>query len=220
MYNGVTDTKECQRVNMKKKSIAIIVAIIAVLAIVGVVVAINMNNNKDGDTNNTSQTNQASNNAADPAKEFNPKSPDSLSYVSTSKTTVSGQTVESTTENDGKGTAKTSSSYGGMTTESYVTGDTVITCVNGECTKTAVDPADKEAAAFAQNASQYKDSATNAGTEACPAGTCQVWKATGEAGDVTYYIDSENRISKIVLAQTGSETTFDYKDVTITVPTV
>lgn len=104
--------------------------------------------------------------------------------------------------------------------ESYVTGDTVITCVNGECTKTAVDPADKEAAAFAQNASQYKDSATNAGTEACPAGTCQVWKATGEAGDVTYYIDSENRISKIVLAQTGSETTFDYKDVTITVPTV
>lgn len=203
---------------MKKKNIAIIVAIIAVLAIVGIVVALNMNN-KDGAADNNA-TNQTSNNTADPAKEFSPKDLGTLSYVSKTTTTVSGQTVESTTESDGKGAAKTSSSYGGMTTESYVTGDTVITCVNGECTKTTVDPADKAAAEVSQNASQYKDSAKNTGTEACPAGTCQVWKATGDAGDVTYYIDSDNRISKIVLGSTGSETTFDYKAVSITVPTV
>ncbi len=203
--------------NKNKKTIAIVVAVIALLAIVGIVVAINMNNNKDGGANN--QANQTSNDA-DPAKEFNPQALDSLSYVSTTTTTVAGQTVESTTESDGKGTLKTSSSYSGTTTDSYVMGSTVVTCVNGECSKTTVDTSSAESAALAQDASQYKDSATHSGTEACGSETCQVWKATGPAGEVTYYINGQNRIAKISMSGTGAVVTYEYKDVSITVPTV
>lgn len=206
---------------MNKKTIAIIVAVIAVLAVAGVAIAINMNNNSDT-TNN--QAGQSSNNDSaaniDPSKEFNPQSLDTLSYVATSTTTVSGQTVESTIESDGKGVTKSSSTFGGMTTESYVTGDTVITCIDGECSSSTVDATSEEGAALAQDASAYKDSATHSGSEACPAGTCQVWKATGPAGDVTYYIDDENRISKIVMSGSNAETVYEYKDVSITVPTV
>ncbi|MGH7218571.1 MAG: hypothetical protein ACREGE_03975 [Candidatus Microsaccharimonas sp.] len=207
---------------MNKKTIAIIVAVIAVLAVAGVAIAINMNNNASDDANN--QSNQTSNNetpsGVDPSKEFNPQPLNELSYVATTKTTVSGQTVESTTESDGKGTTKSSSSFGGMTTESYVKGNTVVTCVDGECSTSTVDTTSEEATSLAQDASQYKDSAKHSGTEACPAGTCQVWKASGPAGDVTYYVDDENRISKVVMSDTGAEMVYEYKDVSITIPTV
>ncbi len=206
---------------MNKKTIAIIVAVIAVLAVAGVAIAMNLNNG-NSDANNQTGQDTTNNNAAnvDPSKEFNPQSLDTLSYVATSTTTVNGQTSQSTTESDGKGTTKSSSSFGGMTTESYVTGNTVVTCVNGECSSSTVDTTSEEANSLAQDASQYKDSATNTGTEACPAGTCQVWKATGPAGDVTYYIDDENRISKIVMSSNNAETVYEYKDVSITIPTV
>ena len=205
---------------MNKKTIGIVAAVVVVLAIVGIAIALNMNKSGEGDA--SSKTNQSSSGSTssnvDPAKAFNPQPLETLSYVATSKTTVNGQTVESTIESDGKGVTKTSSSYGGMTTESYITGDTVVTCVNGECSASTVDANSEQSTALAQDASKYKDSATHVGAEDCPAGTCQVWKATGPAGDVTYYLDDKNRISKIVMAQ--AETTYDYKDVSITVPTV
>ena len=203
---------------MNKKTTAIIAAIIAILAIVGIVIAINMNNDKNDGANN--QTNQTANSNVDPSKEFNPQPVDSLSYVATSTTTVSGQTIESTTESDGEGTMKTSSTAGGMKSESYIKGDTITTCVNDECSTSKVDASAEESAAAMQDASQYKDSAKHSGTEACPAGTCQVWKATGPAGDVTYYIDDQNRISKITMSGTSTEVTYEYKDVSITIPTV
>ncbi|MES2631108.1 MAG: hypothetical protein V4611_04060 [Patescibacteria group bacterium] len=207
--------------NKNQKTIAIVAAVIALLAIVGIAAAVNMNN-KDGDANN--QTNQTSSESAsnnvNPSKEFNPQALDSLSYVATTTTTVAGQTVESQTESDGKGTVKTSTSYSGMTTDSYVSGNTVVTCVNGECSKTTVDASSEEATALAQDASKYKDSATHVGTEACGSETCQVWKATGPAGDVTYYINGQNRIAKISMSGTNAVVTYEYKDVSITVPTV
>lgn len=198
---------------MNKKTTAIIAAVIAVLAIIGIVAAVNMNNNDQGTNNQTSQTSNS-----DPAKEFNPQSLESVSYVATTKVTVSGQTVESITESDGKGTLKTSSVSGGMTSESYINGGRLTTCINGECTTATVEGNSQEAAAATQDASQYKDSAKHSGTGECPAGTCQVWKATGPAGDVTYYIDDQNRISKLVVDASGAETTYEYKDVSITVP--
>lgn len=207
---------------MNKKTIAIIVAVIAVLAVAGVAIAINMNNGSNDANNQSSQTSNDNStpSSVDPSKEFNPQALNDLSYVATTKTTVNGQTVESLTESDGKGNVKTSSSFGGMTNESYVSGSTVITCVNDECTTSTVDSSSEEATSLSQDASQYKDSAKHSGTEACPAGTCQVWKASGAAGDVTYYIDDENRISKIVMSGSGAETVYEYKDVSITIPTV
>lgn len=203
--------------NKNKTIIAIIVAVVAVLAIAGIIYAMSMNNSKTSDSvNGTSET--SSN--VDPAKEFNPEPLSTLAYVSTTSTTVAGQTVESTTESDGKGTTKTSSSFGGTTTESYVTGTTVITCVNGECTKTQAEAASEEMTATAQDASQYKSTATHTGEEACGSETCQVWKATGPAGEVMYYVNGENRIAKISMSGTGATTTYEYKSVSITVPTV
>lgn len=202
--------------NKNTKIITIVAAVIALIAIVGIVVAMNMNNQDEAAN---TQTNQATN-TTDPSKEFNPQSLDSLSYVSTSTTTVAGQTVESKTESDGKGVLKTSSSYGGTTTESYITGDTVITCVNNECSKTTVDANTEAAEDFAKEASSYKDTAEYIGTEPCGGDTCQVWKANGPAGEITYAIDSENRIAKITLAGTGAETVYEYKAVTIVVPAV
>ena len=204
---------------MNKKTTGIIVAVVAVLAIVGIVIALNMNKNSDGDTNQPNQssnTSKASN--VDPAKEFAPQPLDSLAYVATAKTTVGGQTVETVTESDGKGTFKVSSTTQGTKSESYVSGSTVISCVNDECTKSTVDADSQEAASLAPSVAEYKDSATYSGSEACPAGTCQVWKATGSLGEVTYYIDDQNRISKVVMGQ--AETVYEYKNVSITVPAV
>lgn len=203
---------------MNKKSTIIAVVAVAVLAVIGIVVAMNLNK----DTSKSEQTNTSnSTKLADPAKEFSPQALDSLAYVATSKMTVSGQTITGTTESDGKGTQKTTSETAGMKSESYITGDTVVTCMNGQCSKTTVSAADKEAsAALTSDLSKYKDSATNAGTGDCPAGTCQVWKANGPSGEVSYYIDSQNRISKIALGDGNMEMTYDYKDVSITVPSV
>lgn len=202
---------------MNKKIVIIIAAAVVVLVAVGAIVALNMNNK-------TSQPTSSSNNASkqtesiDTSKTFSPQDITKLPYVSTSTTTVSGQTVTSTTESDGKGTTKTSSTVSGMTTESYVTGNTVITCVNGACSKTTAEanPSTNQAVT---NTSQYRDTAKNTGSETIDGKTYQVWKATGQAGDVTYYIDSENRIGRMSLAS-GTTVVYDYKDVSITIPQV
>lgn len=207
---------------MNKKTTAIILAAIAILAIIGVIVAINMNSSSDNDTNN--QSGQPSDNntsrTVDPSQEFNPQTLEGLSYVATSTTTVDGQVMKSVTESDGKGKIKTSSSIEGIDSESYVDGDTVITCINGECTKSTVDASAEEQATATQDMDQYRKSAQYAGTEACSTGTCQVWKANGPVGEVTYYIDEQNRIAKVSMGAGGTETTYDYKDVSITIPTV
>lgn len=72
----------------------------------------------------------------------------------------------------------------------------------------------------AQDINQYRESAQYIGTETCPAGTCQVWRANGPGGEVSYYIDSQNRISKIRMGEGGTETTYEYKDVSIVIPAV
>lgn len=202
---------------MNKKIVIIIAAVVVVLAAVGTAVAINMNNKTDKSTDSNNNTSKEAD-KTDTSKTFNPKDLTKLSYVATSTTTVSGQTVTSTTESDGKGTTKTSSTVSGMKTESYITGNDVITCIDGECSKTTVE-ADPSASQATLNASQYRDSAKNAGTETIDGKTYQVWKATGEAGEVSYYIDSENRIGRLTLSS-GTTSVYEYKDVTITVPQV
>lgn len=201
---------------MNKKTAAIIAAVVLVLAIVGVVVALNMNKNKDNqannsDNNSSEQSNQSSTDS------FNPTDPSTLSYVATSTTTVSGQTVTGTIESDGKGTQKVSNTVAGMTTESYIKGNDVTVCMNGSCTKQTVDATSTDAAnQAAANAAQYRDTATKVGTEACGSDTCQVWTATGSIGEIKYWIDSKNRVSKLTVG--GNEIVYDYKDVSITIP--
>lgn len=202
---------------MNKKTAIIIAIIVVVLAVAGAAIAFAMNQNNKSSNNQSNSSKESS--KTDTSKTFSPKDISKLSYVATSTMTVSGQTVTSTIENDGKGTQKTSSTTAGMTTESYITGNTVITCVDGTCTKTSVDPSSESSNQLANNAAQYRDTAKNTGSETIDGKTYQVWKATGPAGEVSYYIDSENRIGRIVLAS-GATTIYDYKDVSITVPQV
>lgn len=204
---------------MNKKTAIIIAVVVVVLAIAGVAIALALNNQDNQSSNNQSNSSNEEANNTDPSKTFSPKDISKLSYVATSTTTVAGQTVTSTIESDGKGTQKTSSTVSGMTTESYVTGNTVITCVDGTCSKTTIDPSSEATSQLAANASQYRDTATNTGSETIDDKTYQVWKANGPAGEVRYYIDSENRIGRIALTS-GTTIVYDYKDVSITVPQV
>lgn len=204
---------------MNKKTAIIIAAIIVVLAGVGTAIAIAVNNQNNQQSNQSDNSNKEADNNADPSKTFSPKDPNSLSYVATSTTTVAGQTVTSTTESDGKGTLKTSSNVAGMVTESYIKGNEIITCVNGECTKTTAEANPEVSNSVVNTAEKYRDSTKNAGTETVDGKTYQVWKATGDAGEVSYYLDSENRIGRVVLSS-GTTVVYEYKDVTITVPQV
>lgn len=200
---------------MNKKTSGIVIGIVTVVVlIVAGILALNLNKkNVNSEKPNTSDQSQK----VDASKEFNPSDMSKLSYVATSTTTVSGQTVTSTIESNGK-TQKTSSTVAGMKTESYVTGNEVVTCVNGTCEKQTVDTSSDASNGAVQNIAQYKNTAKYSGKETVDGVEYNVWKATGSLGEVTYYIDSQNRIGKMSFGSTVA--TYEYKDVTITVPTV
>lgn len=202
---------------MKKKTVIIIAAIVVVLAAAGVTAAVVVNNqDKKTDTQNNSSNSDSSN--VDTAKTFAPKNLAELAYVASSTTTVAGQTVTSTIESDGKGTTKTSSTVAGMVSETYITGNDVVSCVDGTCSKTTVDPSTAPDT-LAADTTKYRDSAKNAGSETIDGKTYQKWTiTTEEAGEITYYIDDSNRVGRIVMST--ATIVYDYKDVSITVPQV
>lgn len=202
---------------MKKKTVIIIAAIIVVLAAAGVTAAVVVNNqDKKTDTQNNSSDEGSNNNAT--SNTFEPKNLNELSYVATSTTTVADQTITSTIESNGKGTTKTSSTTAGMSTESYITGNEVITCIDGACSKTTVET-DATSDQLNADLSKYRNNATSAGNETIDGQSYKVWTVTGEAGDtIKYYLDNDNRIARITM--TNSTIVYEYKDVSFTVPQV
>lgn len=203
---------------MNKKTAIIIAAVVVVLAGAGVGIALALNNQMKDD-NTTSDTNKQEN-KVDTATTFKPQDPTKLSYVATSTAKVGEQSVTSTIESDGKGVQKSTSEAAGMKTESYMTTDFVITCMNGSCTKTAIDKNAATTDSAAIDTSKFSSSAKNAGTETINGKNYQVWKVTVEEfGEITYYLDSENRIGRVVMGTT-STVDYEYKPVTITLPQV
>ena len=106
---------------MNKRTTVIILAAIAILVIAGVVVAMTMSGDKESGTDRSSTQSSSDDARVDPSKEFNPHMLENVSYVATSTATVDGKVMKSSTESDGKGTMKTSSSFEGVNSESYVT---------------------------------------------------------------------------------------------------
>lgn len=195
----------------KKNLQKVIIAVIALLLIIGAVVVWSIAASNQTDTDSSDST------AVDPAKEFAPINPDTVAHETTSSTTSSGMTITTTTRNDGKGTSVSSTVVNGESTDTYVTDNAIITCINDICRKSSASTEDIQSQP-SLNPDQFQATAKHSGTESCGSGNCEVWTVETDNGDIVYYVDDQNRINKVTAG--GASITYSYKDVVITVPEV
>lgn len=205
----------------------IIGGVVALLLLAGVGAGIYLMQNDDEKQNNTetSQTGQEqeSNNGEAPtlANFANSDKP----FVATIKGETDGNSFNTVIEYDGQGNGYFTTEYEGETTEFYFTGDSYITCRDGQCFKT---PKTSESSVNVDDYSysqedfdKFKNDATYEGRQSCPAGTCDVWLVSTTDQTTRIFINPEtNLISQVVGDIDGNSVTvtYEFKDVTITLP--
>jgi hypothetical protein len=180
------------------------------------------NSDSDNDTTSSSMTSDASTGGT---PSFSPQTTTGTSFVAKLNGTTDGEAVTATVLYDGKGNSKYTSTSAGATAEVYITEDSYITCQDGMCYEVnsrasrSIDSDDYTYSA--EKNKEFQDIATYVGKDSCPAGTCNVWKVEQDGNTTMVYVGNDNRISKLTAESANSKFTYtyEYKPVTITVPT-
>lgn len=183
--------------------------------------------NKDKKTETSNNSSQTSRNAD--TNSFSPLSTAGVAFEATISSQGSdNSTTTATIKSDGKGNTQYSSGASGQTTEVTITTDAYYSCTAGQCIKyptgqtggSGFDPS-----AYTYTDTQltgYRSGATHKGKQSCASGTCDTWSVTANGSTSTLYIDSgTKRITQVETVVDGktSKIVYDYKSVSITVPT-
>ncbi len=207
----------------------VIIAVIIVLLLAGggfLLLKHNKKSNNSANSTNDSQTSSnSSSNSTSPG--FDALSNTGVSYAATITSSANGKTTTSNMEFD-KSNGAIRYSVGKDTVVIY-TKDAYYMCQgSAKCFKYPLKGS--SAAGFDPSAYQYsanklaglKSSSTDKGTQSCPAGTCHVWGITSGSYSSEVFVDTNTkRISQVVgtTAVGTSKIVYDYKEVSITIPT-
>lgn len=199
----------------------VIIGAIVVILLGGGGAAYVLTKDDDKPPQNTSQNDSNAN-------AFDAVSTEGLEFTAKITTSGASGTTEATLEHDDQNNTRYVSDIGGMQTEVIYTADAYYSCQAGNCTKFAlsqssssgVNPGD-----YTYDESKlagYRDNSTHKGRQDCPAGTCDVYEVSVGGTTSTIYIDTDTkRISQVESTISGatSKIVYEYKDVTINVPT-
>jgi len=209
----------------KKLILGIVIAAVLIGGGIGFVIV----SNEDGESDQSNQTNTTQQSAD--GTTFNPVATDGLEFAATlTTTTPENVSVTATIQYDTSSKAwQYTATNDGETLEAIYTADAYY-IKSGETWLKL--PLSQGAQTFNPDQYDYSGSTlsdlqakvASQGTAACPAGTCHVWKVEGYEGNsaVTIYVDTAtNRISQVVAESAAGTSTivYDYKDVTVTIPT-
>ena len=174
----------------------------------------------------TSPTSSAS--ASD--NSFSPTATSGLAYSATINITAGdGSTSSATILTDGKGTIQYSTTQSGQSVQVTYTPSAYYTCTSGTCYKYPNNQGastDFDPSSYAYTSTQldaYRSTASYQGKKSCPAGTCDAWSVTSGSTTSTIFIDPATKhISEVKSSQANGQSSsisYDYKTVSITVPT-
>lgn len=209
------------------KKVAVIIGVVLLVA-ASVGAFLFLQNSKSND--DSSQQSESQTEAPDP-NTFAPLGTGGESFEATITTTFDGEVTEATVAFDGQGVSEYNTTAQGQAVRVVHTQDAYYTCNDTQgCFKfdlsqssgTEFNPDDYDFSE--EDANDYQAAATKQGTEACESGACTVWVSSSykNQGKTTIYVDNAtNRIVKVQSMYDGTESTitYDYKAVTIDIPT-
>lgn len=185
------------------------VLVAALVIIIGVGIYYTTHSQQNTTDNKTTE-------AIDPTKVFEPKAPADLDFEATVASNGSTQPLDLKIKHTKNGDIESVTGMSGVNLTTYIINDEYIQCTAGQCLSSGKIPTGqqivnnnyaftKEYLAGLQRGSKY------AGSEDCGKDKCAKWTINNEVFQGTFYIDSQNRINKIVS---------DNKDSSNTKPTV
>jgi hypothetical protein len=208
-----------------KKVLIIVGVVVLVVASAGAYLLLTNNEATEETTQSTSEETSTVENA------FSPVSTEGQSFVATINTTLDGEVNEATLSFDGEGKSEYVATANGQTQRFVYTPDAYYSCNDTQgCFKfnlsdSAGPTVDPEEYQFKEEKAQdFNETANYEGQKSCDVGTCDVWVSNSfeNQGKTTIYLDArDKKIVKIesTVDGTTSTITYDYKDVTIEVPT-
>ncbi len=204
----------------------VLLIVLVVLLLGGGAAYLLTKDDKNDQTPTNTESQPTTDTSSEPTASFSPLSTEGKDFVATVTTTTKTGTSTAKFEQDGTKTRYTISTSN-TNSQFIYTKDTYYVCGSGQCYKYTAKQSNssgvdvKNYQYSGSELSSFKNSAAYKGKQSCPAGTCDVWSVTAGGITSTLYLDDQQRISQVESSQAGTTTkiTYEYKDVTISLPT-